>query len=234
MRARKRAIAKKHNFSNKILCIAHALSYSIWWQDHRKGVAWWLNNFTDILSKQAIKVYNLNFDSIMYYTGEEWRDLLVLGKKVPKDIINARKQYVVFDAHSGRYCSYIKKSAHAIMRPIIKSTKQKTDGVVTGTVVSKGSGVISGVVRVLHSPKHADKMKQGEILIAPMTSPDYIVVMRKASAIVTDVGGLMSHAAVVSRELGIPCIVGTKIATQILKDGDKIEVDAEKGIIKKI
>ena len=77
-------------------------------------------------------------------------------------------------------------------------------------------------------------MKDGEILVAPMTSPDYIVAMRKASAIVTDVGGLMSHAAIISRELGIPCIVGTKIATQVLKDGDLVEVDANKGIIKKL
>ena len=56
--------------------------------------------------------------------------------------------------------------------------------------------------------------------------------MKKSSVIITDAGGLTSHAAIVSRELGIPCIVGTKIATQVLKDGDLVEVDAEKGIVK--
>ena len=67
-----------------------------------------------------------------------------------------------------------------------------------------------------------------------MTSPEYIFVMRKAVAIITDAGGLTCHAAIVSRELGIPCIVGTKIATKIFKTGDLIEVDANTGIIKKI
>ena len=58
--------------------------------------------------------------------------------------------------------------------------------------------------------------------------------MKKASAIITDEGGLSCHAAIVARELGIPCIIGTKIATKVLKDGDRVEVDADKGIVKKI
>jgi len=65
-----------------------------------------------------------------------------------------------------------------------------------------------------------------------MTSPDFIIAMRKAAAIVTDEGGMTSHAAIVSRELKIPCIVGTKIATKVLKDGDMIQVDAETGVVK--
>ena len=75
-------------------------------------------------------------------------------------------------------------------------------------------------------------MKKREILVAPMTSPEYILAMRKASAIVTDTGGMTCHAAIVSRELGIPCIVGTKIATKVFKDGMKIEVDTKNGIVK--
>lgn len=65
-----------------------------------------------------------------------------------------------------------------------------------------------------------------------MTSPEYVFAMKKASAAITDTGGLTSHAAIVSRELDIPCIVGTKIATKILKDGDLVEVDANKSIVK--
>ena len=78
------------------------------------------------------------------------------------------------------------------------------------------------------------KMQKGEILVASMTRPEYVPAMKKAVAIVTDEGGLMSHAAIVSRELGIPCIVGTKIATSTLKTGDIVEVDADKGIVRKI
>ena len=65
-----------------------------------------------------------------------------------------------------------------------------------------------------------------------MTTVDYLPAMKKASAIVTDDGGITSHAAIISRELGIPCIVGTKIATKVLKDGDLVEVNANKGEVK--
>ncbi|MBU4015196.1 phosphoenolpyruvate synthase, partial [Patescibacteria group bacterium] len=76
------------------------------------------------------------------------------------------------------------------------------------------------------------KMEKVDILVAGMTSPEFIIVMKKAKAIITDHGGMTSHAAIVSRELGIPAIIGTKIATQVLKDGDLVEVDADKGVVK--
>ncbi|NQU98808.1 hypothetical protein HQ533_05035 [Candidatus Woesearchaeota archaeon] len=78
------------------------------------------------------------------------------------------------------------------------------------------------------------KMPEGNILVTEMTAPDMILAMKKASAIVTDVGGLLCHAAIVSRELKKPCIIGTKVATKVLKDGDFVEVDANKGVVKKI
>ena len=87
-------------------------------------------------------------------------------------------------------------------------------------------------VRIILDPKKTAHFKRGEILVAPMTSPDYIFAMKKSAAVITDAGGLTSHVAIVSRELGIPCIVGTKIATKVLKDGDLVEVDANKGIVR--
>jgi pyruvate,water dikinase len=93
-------------------------------------------------------------------------------------------------------------------------------------------GKVTGKVKILFTPKDVNLMNKGDVLVAPMTSPDYILAMRKAIAIVTDVGGLMSHAAIVSRELKIPCIVGTKIATKVLKDGDLVEVDANNGVVR--
>ncbi len=77
-------------------------------------------------------------------------------------------------------------------------------------------------------------MEKGEILVCSMTTPDYLPAMKRAIAIVTDEGGLLSHASIISRELGKVCIVGTKIATKVLKDGDLIEVDADKGIVRKL
>jgi pyruvate,water dikinase len=98
-----------------------------------------------------------------------------------------------------------------------------------GAAASPGVG--TGEVRILKSPKEIGKVKDGDVLVAPMTSPDYVPAMKRAVAIVTNEGGLTSHAAIVSRELGVPCIVGTKEATEKLKDGDKVTVDGTKGVV---
>ncbi|MBR9702565.1 hypothetical protein GOV10_00885 [Candidatus Woesearchaeota archaeon] len=82
--------------------------------------------------------------------------------------------------------------------------------------------------------KEIEKMEPGEILVAETTSPDLLLACKKAAAIVTDQGGLLSHAAVISRELGIPAIVGLHNLTKILKDGDMIEVDADNGTVRKL
>ncbi|MEK0369418.1 MAG: PEP-utilizing enzyme [Nitrosopumilus sp.] len=99
-----------------------------------------------------------------------------------------------------------------------------------GKSVFKGKA--KGNVRILIRKKDIDNLKEGEILVSPMTTPDFVPAMKKAAAIITDEGGITCHAAIVSRELKKPCIVGTKIATQVLKDGDLVEVDAEKGIVR--
>ena len=93
------------------------------------------------------------------------------------------------------------------------------------------SGVVKGKVKIIKSIKEIGKLKKGEILVASMTTPDMIIVIRHASAIITDEGGITCHAAIVSRELKKPCIVGTKIATKVLKDGDLVEVNADKGVV---
>lgn len=92
-------------------------------------------------------------------------------------------------------------------------------------------GVVVGRVRVLSSPQEGSKLQAGEILVAHTTSPDWVPLMRRAAATVTDTGGMTSHAAIVSRELGVPCVVGTRGATQVLRDGDLVTVDATRGII---
>ena len=78
------------------------------------------------------------------------------------------------------------------------------------------------------------KMKQGDVLVSPATNPNLVPAMKKAAAIITEDGGITCHAAIVARELQTPCVVGCKNAIAILKDGDRVEVDANKGIVKKI
>lgn len=90
-------------------------------------------------------------------------------------------------------------------------------------------GIASGTVRIVPEPSQIHKVRKGDILVAKMTSPDFIPAMKRAVAIVTDLGGRTSHAAIVSRELGIPCVVGTQKATDILRDDTVITVDGSRG-----
>ncbi len=101
-----------------------------------------------------------------------------------------------------------------------------------GTIASRGK--IVGRARIILKEHQFFKFENKEILITTMTRPEFIPIAQKASAIITDEGGLTSHAAIISRELDIPCIVGTKIATKVLHDGDLVEVDANKGVVKVI
>ena len=95
-------------------------------------------------------------------------------------------------------------------------------------------GRSEGNVKIILKSEDLPKMQQGDILISSMTRPELVPAMKKAAAIVTDEGGITSHAAIVSRELGIPCVVGTKIATKVFKDNDFIEVNANHGIARKV
>ena len=92
----------------------------------------------------------------------------------------------------------------------------------------------TGKVIIVRGVKDLHKVQKGDVLVALTTHPDYVPVMRKSVAIVTDEGGITSHAAIVSREFGIPCIVGTKHATSVLADGDLVEVNAIDGWVKKL
>jgi len=92
-------------------------------------------------------------------------------------------------------------------------------------------GEASGAVRVVSAREQAGDLQEGEVLVTHMTAPDWVPLMRRAAAIVTDSGGMTCHAAIVSRELGIPCVVGTGKATEKLRDGEVVTVDAGAGVV---
>jgi phosphohistidine swiveling domain-containing protein len=93
-------------------------------------------------------------------------------------------------------------------------------------------GVVKGRVKIILSNGDLSKVNEGDILVSQFTRPEYLSAMKKAAAIVTNDGGITCHAAIVARELKKPCIIGTKIATKALKDGDLVEVDADNGIVR--
>ncbi len=104
--------------------------------------------------------------------------------------------------------------------------------VVSGQVACAGQ--VQGVVRVVGKDGVDDAFPEGAVLVCPVTTPDFVPLMKKASAIVTDTGGILSHAAIVARELKKPCIVGTKNASSVLREGERVFVNANKGVVERI
>ena len=101
---------------------------------------------------------------------------------------------------------------------------------IKGTPASLGT--IKGKVKILRDPSESHKVKKGDILITEMTDPLYMHAIMRAGGIITNIGGVLSHAAIVSREFHIPCIVGTEKATEVLKDNQIIVLDATRGEVR--
>jgi pyruvate,water dikinase len=114
---------------------------------------------------------------------------------------------------------------HDVAAPTTVNVKPLVQG------LAASSGRATGKVRVLESPDDGDELLDGEILVARMTSPDWVPTMRRAGALVTDGGGTTCHAAIVSRELGVPCVVGARTATSVLRTGEVVTVDGGEGTV---
>lgn len=184
--------------------------------------------------KVALEI-GLEWSDLVYLRSDEIREGLENGELlVSKEEIKKRALGYVL-ASGENYDSFVVgKEGEGLASWVdegvgdeIKETEE-----VRGTPASPG--VVRGKVRVALQASDSHLVKEGEVLVCAMTSPDYLSAMKRSVAIVTDEGGLLCHAAIVSRELSKPCVIATKIATQVLKDGDMVEVDADKGIVRKI
>lgn len=122
------------------------------------------------------------------------------------------------------------------LKPQVAETAGESASEPSGQVLVRGlaasPGTASGTVRVLTSPEQGRQLRGGEILVAPMTNPDWVPTIRRAAALVTDGGGMTCHAAIVARELGVPCVVGAETATSVLTDGQEVTVDGAAGQVR--
>jgi pyruvate,water dikinase len=160
-------------------------------------------------------------------TDDEIITIAKIGKQLedhynfPQDVEWATEKGKIYIVQT-RPITTIKKptgEAHDIDAPVLLS----------GAAASPG--VASGPVKIVPDPSEIDKVLDGDVLVAEMTTPDFVPAMKRAAAIVTDRGGRTAHAAIVSRELGIPCVVGSETATTTLKDGQLITVDGSNGMV---
>lgn len=163
--------------------------------------------------KEAAKKYKVKFTDLKYYSLED----LILGK--PHRYSN-NISYIGY-----KNDSFISNEKLFAKQEIDSSVKE-----IKGMIAQMGC--VKGIVKIVLNVRETAKVQKGDILVTYMTSPDFLQAMKKAAAFVTNEGGLTCHAAIIARELKKPCIIGTKIATKVLHDGDWVEVDANKGIVK--
>jgi len=173
------------------------------------------------------KKYSLSFEDMTNFTYQEIVELAETGK-LPEDI---KTRPLRFGLHTkkGKMKLFFEEE---IDKAINSMKKEEIEEVVKGTPAFKGK--VIGPAKIVQGPQETDKVEKGDILFAHETTPDYIVAMHKAAAFVTNQGGITSHAAIIARELRKPCIIGTKTGTKSFKDGDLVEVDADKGIVRKV
>jgi phosphohistidine swiveling domain-containing protein len=202
-----------------------------WWVDRRKQNNLIANHYINNHLKWLCNKHNFNYEDASFLLHWEL-DQIISGKKKFGDyqIENRKKESIHFYDVFNQEIFVVKNEAKKIWEKISPKSETIKIKEIKGMIANKG--VIIGSVRIIMNPHNINDFRDGDILVTGMTRPDYLSLMSKASAFITDEGGITCHAAIVAREMKKPCIIGTKIATQILKDGDLIEVDANNGIIK--
>ena len=204
-----------------------------WYQDYRKEITMQMLHYLDRVLEEIGKRRGFNLKEMKYTLASEIPELI--AGKFDKTIVKERMKRFLFyynykedKFETGTGDWSIKKE-----KEIFHSLKHQDEVLeISGMIANKG--FVRGRARVTMSISEAKHIQPGEILITSMTTPDFVTSLKKAAAIVTNEGGILCHAAVVSREFGIPCIVGTKLATKIFKTGDMIEVDGELGVVRKV
>lgn len=183
------------------------------------------NLFNVISSKLGI-----TYNQLVFMNEQEIRSLLSAGKNADRELISARQKDYGLSLIHGKLENLSEIELEQIKQEDFVSGFGDVS-VLKGMVACRGKA--AGTAKVVMHSGMLEKVQKGDILVAPETTVDYELAMGKAKAIVTEKGGITCHAAIISRELGIPCIVGTAIATKVFKDGDFLEVDAEKGVVRR-
>jgi len=228
-------IKKKYRIDQGSLGLIKSMHYLSSLQDERKAIVTESHFYLNRLMIQISKRTNISVSRLYLLSRKEFGDVLI-DKLNFDDELNRRENICIACTYPEFYTVFSGEKALKVIRDNNLKLPSEVDSddfdgrIIRGQIASPG--IVRGRAKIILSYKEISKIKKGDILVSTMTTPDFVSAMEKASAIITNEGGITCHAAIVSRELNIPCIIGTKIATQVLKDGDLIEVDANNGIIK--
>jgi len=220
----------KENVPEEILNLAEVLSFVTIWMDERKENVLKAIEKIGLVATEIAKRLNLNEEQ-MNYLGymeglnlEKLEDLKKLEKELSKRFFGS-----FFVMNEGGEQIFVEEDYKELLdcKNGLNSHQQADE--IRGSIASGGTAV--GRVAVCMNISALSKVQQGDIIVASMTRPEYLPALKKAGGIVTDEGGITCHAAIIARELGIPAVIGTKVATKNLRDGMMVELKANHGLV---
>ncbi len=241
VKQKKTELIKKYKINQKLadLCESVAdlaelrLNIRLWWTE---ASFFSLPLFQQLNKRAGLSQSKLNgFCYSEYLLKNEVAEVLLSNKKISNSNIRKRVKRSLLLMEQKVIKFFIGEEADKIEKQYIREKDLSEIKEIKGKIANKGFARARAWVISPSIPDQLEKarrMRRGDILVAAMTRPQFIEAISKSSAIITDEGGLTCHAAIVSREFNKPCIIGTQVATKIIKDGDWLEVDANKGIIK--
>jgi phosphohistidine swiveling domain-containing protein len=221
----KAALIKELELDDDTVELIHHIEFFVDFQDERKREILIAMSYMQKMAHELARRYGikhvkylvreditkefLSSDDVNKILDERWKGVLIVADKDGNHVI------------TGKVLEEIEKGMSA----------QHENGADAIHGMTASSGTAVGYAVVVKTQEALQKVKEGDILIAPMTRPEFVPAMKKAAAIVTDEGGITCHAAIVSRELGIPCVIGTKTATKVIQTGDLVEVKGNHGLV---
>lgn len=204
----------------------------MWWKNERKDILYKTYYHIDKLIREIAKRLSLAPAQTRHILPQEMKSAII-NKKYDPGLLNQRIKHCIVVLANTQISVYTDKNTIDWAQKFFKRRKPKNN-IKELAGQTAFSGKARGKVKIINTVADINKMENGNILVSNKTAPILVPAMKKAAAIVTDAGGIICHAAIMSRELKIPCVIGTQIATQVLKDGDMVKVDANQGVIIKL
>ncbi len=223
------AVLKKYKLKENPLWFFNSITY---WREHRKKINLMGIHVLDFILSVIEEQTGIQKKYLRYLSFDEVDN--VLKGLIPSSALEWRcNEGMLVSIEDGAYKIFEGNEASAIkneLETILLGDEKSEVTVLSGRTASQGYA--KGIARIILTQDDFDQFQEGEILVTSMTRPEFVPLMKKAVAIVTNEGGITCHAAIVSRELGKPCVIGTKNATQLIKNGDLIEVRANHGTVR--
>jgi phosphoenolpyruvate synthase/pyruvate phosphate dikinase len=228
--SRKKKISRKYKFSKEFVNVVHFLAILGNFRDARKSYNQMAGNTLRKFAGEFGRRSGLKIETTEYMFHWEIKDIFKLTKQRVREIESRPRGWLYFKTGAEKF-EAVKGKQAARLNTYLKEMVSKSAEL-------KGmpayAGVAEGEVKIIRDQNDFHKMKKGNILVAPNTRPEFLPVLKLAGAIVTEEGGITCHAAIVSRELKIPCIVGVQGAASDLKNGERIRVDSKTGTIERL